>query len=301
MAEDTTTRESGPSGGADLRDPQAVADLFTRAAQAHLQTPGRSGAVIDLPDTGTLWMTGDLHDNVLNYRRLLKLARLDAHPDHRLILHEVVHGPDLVNGLDLSVRMLAQVAALKCQYPDRVFVLQSNHELAQLRNEGILKEGRDTIESFDEGIEFLYAGKADAVREAMNDYIRSLPLAVRCANGVFCSHSLPSNSKMRHFDPGVIDRVPTESDLSEKGDVYHMVWGRNHKQPTADALAKAWDCKQFLLGHQPADMGFEPQGDTMLILASNHNHGVALPIDLSRAYDQEQLIEAIVPLASVAV
>ncbi len=284
----------------DLRDADAVAELFTRAAEANLKTPGRAGAVVDLPGTGRLLMSGDLHDNAQNYQRLLKLARLDEDAGNRAIFHEVIHGPDLVNGMDLSVRMLARVAALKCRYPAQVNVLQSNHELAQLRDEGILKEGRDTVESFDEGVDFMYGQSADAVRSAMKKYLRSLPLAVRCANGVFCSHSIPSNSKLKRFDPTVIDRIPTEQDLSEKGDVYHMVWGRNQKQATADTLAKAWGCKHFVMGHQPAEMGFEPIEDTMLVLASDHSHGVALPIDLSRAYDQEQLIEAIVPLAAVS-
>lgn len=291
--------ETPPTQEPDLRDADAVAELFRQAEQANFDTPDRTGSVVDLPEAGNLLLTGDLHDNAQNYQRLLKLAHLDASSDNRLVLHEVIHGPNLVNGLDLSVRMLARVAALKCQYPQQVYVLQSNHELAQLRHEGILKEGRDTVESFDEGLEFLYADKADSVREAMNGYIRSLLLAVRCANGLFASHSLPSNNRTHTFDPRIIDRIPTMEDLSEKGDVYHMVWGRNHRQDTADLLAEAWGCKQFVMGHQPAEMGYEPQGETMLILASDHSHGVALPVDLGRAYDQEQLIGTIVPLASV--
>lgn len=283
----------------DLRDAKAVIDVFTQAEQACLDTPGRNGAVVDLPDTGKLLMSGDLHDNTQNFRRLLKLADLDSSRQNDLILHEVIHGPDLVNGLDLSVQMLVRVAALKCRYPKQVFVLQSNHELAQYRHEGILKEGRDTVESFDKGIDYLYADQADNVREAMYGYLRSLLLAVRCANGLFFSHSLPGNNRMRTFDPGVIDRVPTHEALEGKGDLYHMVWGRNQKQDTADKLAKAWGCKQFVMGHQPADMGYEPFGDTMLVLASDHAHGVALPVDLSRTYDQEKLIESLVPLASV--
>ncbi len=293
MAQDPTYTEP------DLRDADAVTDLFSRAAAANLDTPGRAGAVVDLPDSGQLLLTGDLHDNATNFQRLQKLACLDDNPNNRAIFHEVIHGPDLVNGMDLSVRMLARVAALKCRYPEQVNVMQSNHELAQLRSEGILKEGRDTVESFDEGLDFMYGGQADAVREAMNAYLVSLPLAVRCANGVFTCHSLPGNSRAKRFDPTVIDRVPTPEELAEKGDAYYMVWGRNQNQETADMLAEAWGCKQFVLGHQPADMGYEPQGETMLILASDHSHGVALPIDLSRTYDQEQLIEAIVPLASV--
>lgn len=291
--------DDSPYAEPDLRDADAVADLFSQAAQANLDTPGRAGAVVDLPDSGQLLLTGDLHDNATNFQRLQKLAGLESSPDNRAIFHEVIHGPDLVNGMDLSVRMLARVAALKCRFPDQVYVMQSNHELAQLRSEGLLKEGRDTVESFDEGLDFMYGGQADAVREAMNAYLVSLLLAVRCANGVFTSHSLPGNSRAKRFDPTVIDRVPTREDLAEKGDAYYMVWGRNQNQDTLDMLAEAWGCKQFVVGHQPADMGYEPLGDRMLVLASDHSHGVALPIDLSRTYDQEQLIESIVPLASV--
>ncbi|GAB4108021.1 MAG: hypothetical protein Kow00105_13490 [Phycisphaeraceae bacterium] len=284
----------------DLRDPDAVADAFHRGAEANLNIPGRQGAIVDLPkEAGRLLVSGDLHDNAQNYQRLIKLASLDASASNRLVLHEVIHGPDLVNGLDLSVRMLARVADLKARFPEQVYVLQSNHELAQYRMEGILKEGRDTVESFDEGLEFLYGNQAEQVRESVNEYIRSLLLAVRCENGVFISHSLPSDTRMRDFDPQVIDKTPTHDDLMAKGPIYYMVWGRNQSQETADTLAKAWGCSQFVMGHQPAEMGYEPLGDTMLILASDHSHGVALPIDLARSYDQEQMINEIVPLASV--
>ena len=65
-------------------------------------------------------------------------------------------------------------------------------------------------------------------------------------------------------------------------------------------LGEAWGVGLFVMGHQPAEMGYEPQGKTMLVLASDHDHGVALSIDLACAdYDQEKLIEQIVPLAAV--
>jgi len=63
----------------------------------------------------------------------------------------------------------------------------------------------------------------------------------------------------------------------------------------------AWNARVFVLGHQPADMGYETEADRILILNSDHEHGVALPIDLSRTYDLDALIEAIVPLAAITV
>ena len=282
-----------------MRDPAVVTDLFNRAADLNRSSPEHRGSVVELPDAGRLLMTGDLHDNGLNFQRILKLAKLDKSPSNRLILHEIVHGPSRVNGLDLSVRMLAQVAALKCEYPEQVLIMQSNHELAQLGGEGIVKDGESVVEAFDGGVEFLYGNGADEVTEAMNRYIRSLRLAVRCANGVFCSHSLPSPRKIEVFDKSVIDREPTDEDLALGGHAYLMVWGRHHNQKIADELAEAWNTKVFVMGHQPADMGYEIEDETMLILASDHGHGVALPIDLAKSYDRDDLVEQIVPLASV--
>jgi hypothetical protein len=47
-------------------------------------------------------------------------------------------------------------------------------------------------------------------------------------------------------------------------------------------------------------MGYEVEGDSMLILASDHSHGVALPIDLGKHYASiDDLIGEIVPLASI--
>lgn len=288
-----------PGSGLNLQDAQVVVDLFERAAEATLNLPGRSGSVVDLPDQGRLLMTGDLHDNGLNFQRLLKLAKLDKGTDRYLILHEIVHGPGRVNGRDLSIRTLARVAALVLDHPGQVLVMLANHELSQYWGENILKDGTSVVEAFDGGIDFLYHEDAEQVREAMKKFIASQLLAVRCANGVFCSHSLPAPRKIEVFDKQVINRVPEAADLAVGGSAYMMVWGRHHNQKVADELAEAWGAKVFVMGHQPAEMGYETEADNMLILASDHDHGMALPIRLDRAYTRDDLVGELVPLASV--
>lgn len=283
----------------DLRDPRVVCEVFERAAKLNVEDPKRRGGVIEMPSQGRLLMTGDLHDHGLNFHRLLKLAGLDRKRTNFLVLHEVIHGPARINGRDLSIRTLARVAALKCQYPEQVLTLQSNHELAQMIGEGIVKDGANSVEAFDAGVEMLFGDDAPAVREAMNRFIRSHPLAIRCPRGVFCSHSLPAPRKIDVFDPSVLDRACTDDDLKVGGSAYLMVWGRHHNQRVADELAAAWKANVFVMGHQPAEMGYEEEGQTMLILASDHDHGVALPIDLSREYTRDDLINELVPLASV--
>ena len=290
-----------PAKEVDLQDSAVVIDLFQQACELNLTTGGRQGAVADLQRSGRLLMTGDLHDHGLNFHRILKLARLQESAHNHLILHEIVHGPSRVNGRDLSIRMLARAAALKCAYPEQVLILQSNHELAQLLGERISKDSGNLIEAFNAGIDFLYVDDAEYVQEAMNQFLRSLLLAVRCANGVLFSHSLPSPRRLEQFDPQVLTRVPTDEDLGSGGSAYLMVWGRNHTQQVSDLLTEKWGARQFVMGHQPAEMGFEPVANNMIILASDHDHGVALPIDLAQHYEQDDLIDQIVPLASVVI
>ena len=80
-----------------------------------------------------------------------------------------------------------------------------------------------------------------------------------------------------------------------------MVWGRNHDDALARALGAAWESDLFITGHQPAEMGYATEGSAILILASDHDHGVALPIDLTKRYTLQDLVDRIVPLASVSV
>jgi len=296
-----TTRmpEPAPHLGIDLQDPEVIIDLFKQATALNLNHPYRSGCMVDLPADGTLFMTGDLHDHGLNYQRILKAAALERNPKRHLVLHELIHGLPRINNRDMSVRMLGKVAVLKVTFPEQVHIMFGNHELAQLGNEGIIKDGVSLIEDFDAGVDFIFADDADDVRDAMFEFIRSMLLAVRCPNGIFCSHSLPSERMLANFDVKVLDRIPTKEDLAIDGHAYNMVWGRRHTEQVYDTLSKAWDTRLFVMGHQPADMGFEQEGEHMLIVASDHSHGMLLPIDLTAEYEIADLVGQLVPLASI--
>jgi hypothetical protein len=276
-----------------------IAEVFEQAAQANQATPGLTGSVVELPASGRLVMTGDLHDHPLNLQRIVKFAELDENPNNFLILHEVCHGGSLINGQDLSVRTVARGAALKAAFPRQVFILQSNHELAQRNGDRILKSSHNVIETFDSGLDYLFGDEADTVRQAFNRYVETLPLAVRAPNGVMCCHSLPSPKHMESFDLTVIDRQPTEEDLASRGAAHRMVWGREHHQMMANELAEAWHASQFVLGHQPAESGYDLEGDTILILASDHDQGMLVPIDLSQPTTRDALVADLVPIKSI--
>lgn len=283
----------------DLDDATLVADLLHQTAELNRNDPRRTACVIDLPNHGQLLATGDLHDNSPALQRTVKQAKLDQSPDHHLVLHELIHGPTRLNDMDLSIRTLVRACAVKCAYPEQVCFLLSNHELAQRRQEHVFKDGGSDIDAFNAGLEHLYDDAATQVHEAFDAYVDSLPLAIRCANGVMVSHSLPSPRKIEVFDKRVLERDLTEQDYAADGSAHFMVWGRHQNNKIASELAQAWGVKAFVVGHQQAEMGWEEKAHNMLILASDHNHGVCLPIDLTKTYERDDLIDHVLPINGI--
>lgn len=283
----------------DLADAAVVVDLLHQTAELNRNDPRRKGSAINLPDTGQLLATGDLHDNAPALQRIVKRAKLDASPDHHLVLHELIHGRTRVNGKDLSIRTLLRACALKAAYPEQVCFLLSNHELAQRRQEHVFKEGGSDIDAFNDGLEHLYGDEAEQVHQAFDDYVDSLPLAVRCVNGIMLAHSLPSPRKIEAFDPSILKRKLKDEDYATDGSAALMVWGRHQNSKLATELAEAWGVEVFILGHQPPEMGWEELANNILLITSEHGHGVCLPIDLSQTYTRDQLIDIVVPINGI--
>jgi hypothetical protein len=113
------------------------------------------------------------------------------------------------------------------------------------------------------------------------------------------SHSLPGDRLINKFDPKILDRKLKINDVVRPGSAYLLTWGRNHSQGLLDRLAESFDVDTFILGHQPQETGWCRAGDNLIIIASDHDHGCLLKIDLSQSYTVEQLIESIVPLSSI--
>lgn len=283
-----------------LQSADDVCELFDAAAEANARTSTRRGSIIVLGDEGRLLVSGDLHDNGINFQKVIKLAKLGRKPDNHVLLQETIHGEALVNGMDLSYRTLGRIAMLKLEFPEQVHHVLSNHEMAQVYGPGILKDSVNQVEAFSDGLDYVFQDDTDRVMVSIGRYITSLPLAVKCDNGILCAHSLPAFRKLKLFDYGILDRELTEADfLRPEGSAYLMTWGRGFTQELADQMSAKWDVELFVLGHEHADMGFEEYGETMVVVNSDHGHGVALPIDLSRRYHRDDLLELMHYLAAV--
>ena len=280
-------------------DARAACEYLRQAATLNLEDPEREGSLLKFGSVGQLVMTGDLHGHQGNFKKLQRFCAMERSPGRRVILHELIHGePSVSDGFDLSIDLLIEAAAWKCEFPDNVYSLQSNHELSQLYQHEITKGGRSVIRDFQIGIQHRFGKEADEVLAAANEYMDSLPLAARTANGIFLAHSLPDPMSVEMFDPTIFQRKPTQFDVEPGGSAYSLVWGRFHTPQTIDLLAELLNAQIFIVGHTPQEMGYSVMG-RMIIMASEHSHGTFLPINLNRRYTIEELERDIRKFVSV--
>lgn len=269
---------------------QAI-EVFGCATDENQFGAQRAHQVVRLPETGDVFVTGDVHDHQRNFDKLLAAADLPANPNRHLVLHELIHGDRFdSNGADGSWKLLYQAAELKCDYPRRVHFLLANHDLAQIHGEGIMKAGMSVCEAFNKGIRRDFGSRAGPVNAAITEFLLSFPLAVQTYNGLFFCHSLPADDQIAGFDYSVFERPLTAMDYRRRsGPVYQLIWGRNITAAAAASFADKVGAQILITGHQPQDSGYFINGDRHLIIASDHNQGVFVPIDLSSTYDMESL------------
>ena len=284
-----------------MTDADTIVETLRLAARYNRDDPLRKGSLLEFPNYGQLVMTGDMHGHERNLDKLVKFCHLERYPVRHVILHELVHAePERLSDPEFSARLLIRAAEWKVEFPDQVHFLQSNHELAQLTGQEITKGGRTVIQDFNEGVAQLYGrDNTGEILGSINEFIASFPYAGRTPNRIFLSHSLPDVGELDLFDPTFITRAPSVHDFKEESDLYRLVWGRDHTPELLDRLAEAYKVDYFIVGHQPQETGWFVHFQRLLILASDHNHGVFLPIDLSKPTDMDQLVARIRPFVSV--
>jgi hypothetical protein len=251
-----------------MPDPTRLLTTIHQAIRHFRDTPGRTGRLVRLAGAADVLAAGDLHGNVENFRLLLRRAELGSHPDRHLVLQEVVHGAaHYAAGGDKSHQLLDLVAALKCQYPRQVHLLLGNHELAQWTNQWIAKDDHDLNSLFRQGVETAYGPRADKIYAAYLELLAVVPLAVRTANRVFLSHSLPRAACLDRFRVADLMRdTPEKDEFLPGGSIHALVWGRDTSPATVAAFLAKVDADLLISGHIPSEAGFAVPNDRQLIL-----------------------------------
>jgi len=279
---------------------QGIIELLNEGAEANYSDAFRKGNIIQLPARGSLVVSGDIHGHRRNFERIVKLADLGGNPDRHVVLQEIIHGgPVDEHGDCLSYHLLFDVARYKLDFPDRVHIIMGNHDVSFIQNVEIMKNGKEMNRSIRRALAAEYGPESKQIEGAMSGFLFSQPLAVRCENRIWISHSLPSDLYIDKFDAEVFNRPLKESDIVKPGSAYLLIWGRNYSPELVNDMARLFDVDVFVVGHQPQQQGWSRFGDNLIIIASDHNHGCVLKLDLAKSYTIEQLEEAVVPLSSI--
>jgi len=280
--------------------PKKIIDLLKSGRSANQSDPFRKGNVIGLPGTGSLIVSGDIHGHRRNFQRIISFADLPNNTDRHLVLQEIIHGgPEDKHGNCLSFELLFEAVRYKLQFPDRVHLIMGNHDTAFINNTNVMKAGKEMNTLMRSALQRRFGRDFEQVDLAMRQFLFSQPLAVRCQNRIWLSHSLPADHYVDKFDIEILNRPLKVNDIVRPSSAYLLTWGRTHSPETLNKMAGLFDVDVFILGHQPQETGFTQVSNNTIIIASDHNHGVLLPIDLAKSYTVKELINALVPLASI--
>ena len=215
----------------------------------------------------------------------------------------MIHSDRLIAGLDFSFRALGTIARHKLENPETVHVLLANHELAQVVGAGIVKDGVKCVDAFNDGLAHAFSDRWEQVALAIADFIRAMPLALRCVTprgDILCAHSLPSPHAMQRFDPGILARELTDDDYTPRsGSAHLMVWGRGYDAEQVEDLVERWGVNLFILGHEKAPNGYLLIPPCAIVLNSDHERGVDLPIALDSPPAFTDIPGMVHPLAAV--
>lgn len=280
----------------------AVIETLETAKEENLLSRLRQEQLVNLPAQGEVWMTGDIHDNRNNFRKIVRKADLGNNPQRHLVLHELIHGDHFdANGAEDSWVMLVAAAELKCDFPDQVHFMLANHDLAQIHGEGIMKSGLSVCEAFRAALKRDFPDKYHRIEATMSDFFLSFPLGIRCQNGLLFTHSLPTDKEIDTFDYTVFDRPLKGEDYRRKtGPAYQLIWGRHMSEETVDKFAQNMKARIVINGHQPQEMGYATNGPRQLIIASDHNQGVYLPLNLSVDYTMQELVSGLRKIVGIS-
>ena len=287
-----------------MPEPQKVLAMLNRAAVLFRATPGRKGGLVTLDDTvEDVMVVGDLHGNIPAFRQILQAADLSRKTNRHLVLQELVHGPRHY-GEDLgdkSHQLVDLVAALKCQYPDRVHLILGNHELSELTGRPIAKAGVALNALFRLGIQTAYGEAADAIYDAYRELFSSLPLAVRTPNRVFLCHTIPDPIDLDRFDVSIFEATTWSPEaMARKGSVYAITWGRNTDPENVDRFAEMVDADWFITGHQPCEEGFRQANHRQVIIDGTDPYPAYCVFDSKSETTIESLLKCVRILTPVS-
>lgn len=205
--------------------------------------------LIELPNHGRLIVVTDLHGNFEDYNHYLNLWDETDSDFHIVFAGDLIHGLD--EQTDGSVEILDDAMAKSKEYSN-FHVLLGNHEWAHITNSEIYKNKKPLLLGFKNVISY----RKGFIEPHLTRYIKffkTMPYFVKTANGLFISHSGPSD-KVRSIEG--FNKI-FESDYSSPI-LYDFLWNRYNKvndytKADVNRFLEIVGSKVMVVGHCPVE------------------------------------------------
>jgi hypothetical protein len=266
--------------------------LMAHAAKLNQNDRCLRGRLIELPAQGEVMVTGDLHGNLANFQRIVRLADLPRHPGRHVILQEVLHAM-YSDTPDHSYQLLEEAAIFKTVYPSQVHILLGNHDLAELHGLEIMKKGRSVLRDLEKAVEEAYHFNKDVIRKAYNQFLRTLPWAAATPTGLFLCHSAPDAKYCGLFSREFFTSAGAETETGRGSAVFHLAWGRDLSGANAAAFAQRVGAELLLIGHHPCREGHSEPNPHLIVLDSKDAYGAYAILPLDRKLTQAEVVSRI--------
>ena len=245
--------------------------------------------LIELPDYGRLIVVSDLHGNLKDYKRYLRLWNKDDLNCHIVFIGDLIHAMD---GHDGSVEIIEDAMFKSQEYPN-YHCLLGNHEWAHILNQDIYKNERNLRIEF----EILVSHKKGYMEPSLTNYIRffkSMPYFLKTSNGLFISHTGPSKDIS-----SMVDFYRMCHDGPDSSSLYGFLWNRHsmglnrYTIEDIDKFLNIMDCKLMIVGHTVIDSGYKVIGKQLILSSCFFTSSKSyLDIDLSKEYkSMDELID----------
>ena len=150
------------------------------------------------------------------------VAELDAGADHHLLL-QLIHGERLAAWTSASG--CSPALPTWCAIPAGA----STSAIMNWLSTPAAPSAGNSVELFEDAVDWVFGDDAGGVTDAIDDFFSAMPLGVRTARGLLCTHSLPDAARMNGFDLDVLDREPVPDDYQGlTGSAWMLTWGRRH-------------------------------------------------------------------------
>ena len=222
-------------------------------------------SLIELPKKGKALVITDIHGNLTDFEKYMRLwDGFRCKDNHLILLGDFIHG--ISNAKDDSLKILDMVKQ-HCEQEENFHVLLGNHEWVHVSGEDVFKMGVNQKLRFESYLKMkFWSGWKHELNKYL-EFFKKLPLAVRTKNGVFISHAAPVKNIN---DINDIINITDDGYLPYNKNLYEILWNRHTEDYTTediDLFLKKVGCRFSVVGHTPVD-GYEIIGNQMILSSS---------------------------------